>query len=153
MWLWLILAGSWVVSRWLTEQLLKHVLNPLLDDALDRNDGLVILIPALLWAVLFPVLLLLLLGPPPPDELRQTLLVLVGLGLAWGISIGLWLLLTWWSEVDQLQLAYEPVHTLGEPVKLLSSPGSSTDQPPAEMEEIEAELDEIFGRLEEQESV
>ena len=144
--IWMLLAGAWVACRWLTEQLFRHVLNPMLDYALDRNDGLIILLSAGLWGTLFPTLLTPLTDTSSPKELGQAILVLIGLGLAWGISIGFWILMKWWTEVDWQQLTYEPVHTLGEPIQVASLPAADEQQslPSASLpsnEELEADLE------------
>ena len=53
-----VLAGTWIVCQWLTRLLFELVINPLLDGALDRHDGLVVALSAGLWAavalLLFP---------------------------------------------------------------------------------------------------
>jgi hypothetical protein len=153
MWLWLILVGAWVLSRWLTEQLFKHVLNPLLDHALDRHDGLIILLSAGLWGALFPVLLIPGVEAASPEELWQATLVLFGLGLAWGSSIGCWILAIWWDEAERRQPAYEPAQLLGSPVKLVSSPHSNGNQPLPSREELRSEVENIFVRVAEKERV
>ncbi len=93
-----------------------------------------------------------------PKELGQTILVLIGLGLAWGISIGFWILMKWWTEVDWHQLTYEPVHTLGEAIKVASLPAADEQQslPSTSLpsnEELEADLEEVFAREEVMEGV
>jgi hypothetical protein len=158
MWLWLFLVGAWLLSQWLTELLFRHVLNPMLDYALDRNDGLIILLSAGLWGTLFPSLLTPLLDISSPNELLQAILVLVGLGLAWGISIGFWILLKWWSEIDQREATYEPVQMLGEPIQVASLPPADDQQslPSSSLpsnEELEADLEEVFGQEEVREGV
>jgi hypothetical protein len=156
LWLWLILAGAWVISKWLTEVLIEHVVNPLLHFALDRNDGLVVLLAGGLWSLVFGGLFWSAsrsASPPaPPQEAAHALLAGLGLGLAWGISIGFWILLTWWSAVE-LTPAYEPVQLLGEPIQVVSRQPADGQQSllssslPSRSE-LEADLAEIFGQEE-----
>jgi hypothetical protein len=156
-WCLLILVGVWIICQWLTRLLLEFVINPLLDGALERHDGLVVLLSAGLWVavalLLFPLLIVPELESTPPEEVWQALLITVGLGLAWGTSIGFWILLTWWLAVERLEPAYEPVQQLGPPVKLVSSPHSNGNQPLPSREELKSEVENIFVRVAEKERV
>jgi hypothetical protein len=151
-WFFLILAGAWIVCQWLTRLLFEFVINPLLDRALERHDGLVVLLSAGLWAavalLLSPLLIVPALQNTSPEEVWQALLIMLGLGLAWGTSIGFWILLTWWMAVERSEPAYEPLHMLGEPIAVLPpSPDNVQPSLPTD-EELEANLAEIFGQEE-----
>jgi len=151
-----VLVGAWIVCQWLTRLLFELLINPLLDGALDRHDGLVVALSAGLWAavalLLFPFAFASEIEGAPPEEIRQALLAVGGFGLAWGTSIGFWILLTWWSAVE-LAPAYEPVQLLGEPIEVAARPPADAQKrlPPPSLpscEELEADLEEVLGREE-----
>lgn len=131
---WLVLMAimaAWIASQWLTRMFFIHVLNKLLNGALDRNDGLVVLCATAIWLVFgwvsFPIQASLWLTQPTQEELIQFFLSATLFWLVWGASIGAGLVLTWWNEaeeensgVDFAQVAgipsdfYQPVLTDGQ---------------------------------------
>ena len=148
LWLWLVLAGAWVISKWLTRLLYEYVLFRFIGEALARHDGLVIVLSGGLWTVIFGWGYWLWLYPQivtqHPDQALQTTLIFLALGLAWGVSIGFWLLLEWWSEIaNQLEPVYEPVQLLNRPRQISSEPDEATADLP-DSDELAADLEEIF---------
>jgi hypothetical protein len=149
----LVIIGLWIVSAWLYKQLVDYVLDPMTNLAFSRQDGLVIIVSMLLWAVIWPVALF----PPlvaerqgaSPEETWQILTGTVLLGLAWGVSVGVKVLADlWWEIPDRLELAYESEQMLGEPLRLKtsSSINGQAPQPPLPVQtELEAEVEEVYG--------
>ena len=94
LWLWLVLAGSWVISKWLTRLLYEYVLFRFIGEALARHDGLIIALSGALWTVFFGWGYWLWLYPQTvaqhPDQVLQTTLIFLALGLAWGVSSSRW---------------------------------------------------------------
>lgn len=147
----MVVLGLWLVSAWLTKLLIEHVLDPITNWAFSRNDGLVIICSTLLWGMIFPFLLLPVLAVSfSQASLVATLQILIGtvlLGLAWGVSVGVKVLIDLWLEIpNQSELAYNPAQVLAEPVRLTtSSNGSMPRQPLPARKELEAELEEVYG--------
>ena len=148
-----IVIGLWLVSAWLTRIVVEHVLDPMTDQAFSRNDGLLIITSALAWGVIIPVVLFPQLvadvSAARPEEVWQVLAGTVLLGLAWGVSVGVKVLVDLWLEViDRPEPAYQPAQLLGEPLPVLPPP-SDTHQPSLPSpEELEADLEEVLGREE-----
>jgi hypothetical protein len=152
-----ILIGLWLVSAWLTKIFVEHVLDPMTNKAFSRNDGLLILTSALVWAIIIPALLfpqsMADMNDASPEEIWRALVGTLLLGLAWGVSVGVKVVVDLWLEVmDQRQPVYEPVHMLGEPIQVLPSPSSNGRASLPPHEELQKELAEIYGsKAEEQE--
>jgi hypothetical protein len=142
------LLGGWLVCQWLTRLLFEHLLNPLLKGALDRHDGLVIALAGGLWSLVFMLLFGWQVKPETPAAAQtQTFWVFVGAGAAYGVSIGTWILLIWWSQVEPLlERVYEPVERLDEPLRVISSPAKNGPSAPPSADQLTQELDEVLGR-------
>jgi hypothetical protein len=152
-----IIIGLWLVSAWLTKKFVEHVLDPMTNLAFSRNDGLLILTSSVGWgiiitALLFPQLMADMDGAPP-EEIWRALAGTLLLGLAWGVSVGVKVMVDLWLEMmDQRQPVYEPVHMLGEPIQVLPSPSNDSHASLPPHEELQKELAEIYGsKAEEQE--
>lgn len=149
LWFWLIAVGAWYLSMLLTKALLLFVINPLLDGALDKDNGdlWVMGISTTLWEMvalaLFGGLIVPDLHGASPDAFRQALAVMAGAGLLWGISIGFWIVVSWWSSEEMQEPIYEPERQLGAGVKIVS--GADGGQLPGlpSKEELAQELAEI----------
>lgn len=120
-----VIFGLFLISQWLTRVLFQHVLNPLLDGLPERHDGAVVLLAAGLWSVvaggiLFPLAW-------AGGEIARTggeLLQAWGwsclFGLAWGVACGVWVLGTWWAEVErQGRVGYDVVRLLDKPLEII----------------------------------
>lgn len=145
------LLGVFILCQWLTRLLFQFVLNPWLKGALDRHDGLVIALAGGLWSCVFMGLYGWLVYPEiaayPTSEQVKIFWVVVGCGCAYGIAIGTWILLLWWSEVPPLlEPPYEPVERLSTPMKLMSAPPVNGQQVSPSQAELEQEVEEVFGR-------
>ena len=89
----LILFGAFIFCQWLTGLLLQRVLNPLLDGALDRHEGLVVALSAGLWALIALVLTPAVVGAEvllraPVAEVVYLFLLVPGSG--WLLGVGSW---------------------------------------------------------------
>ena len=142
--LWLILVSLWALSREIT-RLIFFVINRATDDLLDRYDGLVVAIACILWTAVFGIGYWLWIYPELTFRTQQekavALWVFVGLGFLWGASIAGWLLLEWWSQVEERrEPIYEPAAQLGPGLKVIS-PAPAEEQPYlASKAELEADL-------------
>lgn len=154
-WVWLVIVSLWVLSKWLTRLLFDKVVNPLTDGLLDRHDGLAVALAGSLWSVVFMGLFWWLIYPEiryhPSQEKIQAFWVCVGLGFAWGVSIGGWILMEWWSEQQlTLEPVYQPVQMVGEPVKLVAALPTNGSSPRLEQpgyptkEALADELEEVY---------
>ena len=140
-----VLISAFILSKWLTNLFFKFVVNPLLRGALDRQDGLVVMLSGSLWSVLFVILYMWLLYPQldfrSPEEKLQAFWLFLGLGLVWGVAIAGWLLLEWWSEAQMvLEPVYEPQQMLGQGVKIVSAPSADVSRSLPSKEELEHDL-------------
>jgi hypothetical protein len=106
LWAMLVLLGLFLLSAWLTQLFLQHVVNPYLKGALDRNDGLVVAWSSLLWAVAAILLalpgLLSGLAVASAQEVGAAFLGVTGTGIAWGAAIGAFLVVKLWLEVEEV---------------------------------------------------
>jgi hypothetical protein len=133
-WLYRLLFGIFIISQWLTKLLLEHVVNPLLDGALDRHDGAVVLASASLWTpvfgmIMFPMARANNLSTMPSQDWIVTWAGSLALGFAYGVIIGVWVLGEWWEQALRHQPAgYEVVQSLGTPLELTSA-NSSVSNP------------------------
>jgi hypothetical protein len=148
-----IVIGLWLVSAWLTRMFVEHVLDPITDQAFSRNDGLLIIASSLAWGIIIPLVLFPQLvadvSATRPEEVWQVLVGTMLLGLAWGVSVGVKVLVDLWLEVlDRPEPAYQPEHLLGEPLPVLPSPPDSGQPSLPTREELEADLEEVSGREE-----
>jgi hypothetical protein len=149
-----IVIGLWLVSAWLTKMLVEHVLDPLTNQSFSRNDGLLIITSALGWGVIIPLVLFPQVADDVsaarPEEVWQVFVGTVLLGLAWGISVGVKVLVDLWLEViDRQEPVYEPVQLLGEPLTVLPPPSDTGQHSLPTREELKGELDQIFSNNEE----
>jgi hypothetical protein len=114
MWLLFILGALWIASYYLTKLFLRHILSPILGGILERpdHDGLVVLISAGIWAliaaVMFPFVTDLQWVAQHQLEAWQTFSGMVGFGVLWGLSIGFWIVLTWWVEAEEREQQMRP---------------------------------------------
>ncbi|MCB0168719.1 MAG: hypothetical protein KDI79_31115 [Anaerolineae bacterium] len=147
------MLGLWIASRWLTELLFIWVINPLFDDVLERHDGLVILLSGLLWTGVYIGLYFWLVLPEMASsssvEQAQAFWLFVGIGMAWGVSIGTWILLVWWSKIEPpREPPFEPAQQLGSGLRIESAPSATSQPILPSMAELNRDLDHIFNRSE-----
>jgi hypothetical protein len=126
-WLLLLLFSVFIISQWLTRMFLTYVVNPLLNNALDRHDGPVVLIAAALWCVIggimFPLATTRGWIDVPADQIRDAWLGAMLFGACWGAVVGVWILLIWWSDLGEVApVGYDVVQLLDAPLELASSP-------------------------------
>jgi hypothetical protein len=148
-----IVIGLWLASAWLTRTFVEHVLDPMTDQAFSRNDGLLIIASALAWGIIIPLVLFPQLvadvSATRPEEVWQVLVGTVLLGLVWGVSVGVKVLVDLWLEMlDQPEPAYQPAQLLGDPLPVLPPPSDSGQPSLPSREELEADLEEVPGREE-----
>ena len=148
-----IVIGLWLVSAWLTRMVVEHVLDPMTDQAFSRNDGLLIIASSLAWGIIIPLVLYPQLeidvSAARPEEVWQAFVGTVLLGLAWGVSVGVKVLVDLWLEVlDRPDPAYQPAQLLGEPIQLLPPPADTLQPSLPSREELETDLEEVLGREE-----
>lgn len=126
----LLIFGLFLLSEWLTELLLRYVLNPMLDGLLDRHDGAVILCSAVLWGlvaggILFPLSVVQGWYGDSYNMLDAWFWTCV-LGFLWGVTVGDWIVGSWWKEAtSHAPVGYEAVQVLGTPIEIqhIGSPG------------------------------
>ena len=116
--------GLLLLSQLATRTLFRHVLNPLLDGLLDREDGMVVLLAAALWSLVAGLLLFPLalsqdaFGPAAQDLLGLWLGTTLG-GALWGTAVGVWILGAWWQEAEeQMPVGYDVVQLLDVPLDI-----------------------------------
>jgi hypothetical protein len=101
----LLLFGIFLLARWLTALLLERVISPALDGAMERHDGLAVVLSAGLWGLLAGLLSPLTIPAErwssQPELALQSVAIQVGLGVAWGLAVGAGILLTWWLQVEE----------------------------------------------------
>jgi hypothetical protein len=154
-WAWLaftIVIGLWLISAYLTRLFVEHVLDPITNLAFARNDGLLILTSALGWGIIIPALLFPQLAADksaaPPEEIWRAFVGTLLLGLAWGVSVGVKVVVDLWLEVvDRRQPVYEPQQELGPSVKIVSGPSAYGHRPPPINEELEQDLVDIAEKV------
>ena len=119
-----VVFGLFLISQLLTRMLFRHVLNPLLDGLLDREDGMVVLLAAALWSLVAGLLLFPLalsqdaFGPAAQDLLGLWLGTTLG-GALWGTAVGVWILGAWWQEAEeQMPVGYDVVQLLDVPLDI-----------------------------------
>ena len=101
-WTAMILFSAFLISRWLTRLLFEKVLNPLTNSFFERNDGAVVILSILIWAVIGEALLFGYMYAYPQTmswNSQDYFWATLTFGGAWGAMIGGWLVLTWWSEI------------------------------------------------------
>lgn len=96
-----VVSGSFIVSVWLTK-LLFNLINQLTDGALDKNEGLALLISAVVFGGVA-------LGFTPyvtqqGVPLEQAIGGLLVAGMGWGLAVGYKALLDWWRELEMREL-------------------------------------------------
>jgi hypothetical protein len=107
-WLLIILAiaafavtGSFIISVFLTN-LLFQLINQLTDQALDKNEGLALMIGALVFGA--AALLLIPFVVDAGASIDQAIgWVLVG-GMVWGLAVSYKVMLDWWQQTQQTSL-------------------------------------------------
>jgi hypothetical protein len=126
----------------------EHVLDPMTDQAFSRNDGLLVITSSLVWGIIIPLVLYPQLvadvSAARPEELWQAFVGTVLLGLAWGVSVGVKVLVDLWLEaLDRPEPAYQPIQLLGEPIPVLPPPSDTLQPSLPSREELEADLEEV----------
>lgn len=130
-WFFRFIFGVFIICQWLTGLLLAYVINPLLDGALDRHDGAVVLLSATLWTgviglVFFPLASASGVVAVPPTEWGKAWFGSLTIGCALGMVIGVWVLGEWWGyALRQPPAGYEVVQSLGAPLALTSASPSA----------------------------
>lgn len=144
LWMLLILLGLFLLCAWLTKLFFRHVLNPQLNGALDREDGLVVVWSVLIWAMIAGIAslpgLLPLITVATFTEVLTALLSVIGAGIAWGAAIGAFLVIQLWLEVEE---RWEPTHGFAQITQLpadhyLPTPEEPLEQPALSLDEVEA---------------
>ena len=106
LWTLMVLLGIFLLCAWGTKIVLQQVINPYLKGALDREDGLIVVWSTLIWTVLG-----LMFAIPSVTAEPELALSLLGAGMVggvvWGASIGAFLVVMLWLEVDE---PWEPTH-------------------------------------------
>lgn len=107
-WLLIILAiaafavtGSFIISVFLTN-LLFQLINQLTDQALDKNEGLALMIGALVFGAAALLLIPLVVDAGAPID-QAIGWVLVG-GMVWGLAVSYKVMLDWWQQTQQTSL-------------------------------------------------
>jgi peptidoglycan biosynthesis protein MviN/MurJ (putative lipid II flippase) len=138
--LYFIVFGAFILCQGLTGLLLRYVLNPLFDNVFDRNDGLVVLASALFWmGIGWLCLPLLIRDGTTATELWPLFWKVTLVSLAWGIAIGGWLVLTWWTEVESQSRSSDFTSVTGLSPSFYHSSGSSEGRQLPEPTEDELE--------------
>jgi hypothetical protein len=143
LWAMLVLLGLFLLSAWLTQLFLQHVVNPYLKGALDRNDGLVVAWSSVLWAVVAILLalpgLLSGLAVASAQEVGAAFLGVTGTGIAWGAAIGAFLVVKLWLEVEEI---WEPTPGFAQvtqlPAQHYATLGEDKVEEPLSIGEVEA---------------
>jgi hypothetical protein len=127
----------------LTKLFFRYVLNPYLEGAIDRDDGLVVVWSTILWTVIAWIIslpeLLPLVATASFAEVVSTFLSVTCMGIAWGAAIGAFLVVHLWLEVEE---SWEPTYGFAQVTQLPPShyvPTSveTTDQPALSLDEVE----------------
>lgn len=107
-WLLIILAiaafavtGSFIISVFLTN-LLFQLINQLTDQALDKNEGLALMIGALVFGAAALLLIPFVVDAGGPID-QAIGWVLVG-GMVWGLAVSYKVMLDWWQQTQQTSL-------------------------------------------------
>lgn len=105
----LLLVGIFLLSTWLTRLLFEWLLVPLFP-ALERHDGLVIVVSSTIWAgvaglVIFPYLVLADFWPMTPEQVAYNWGLSLAAGAVWGMLCAAWVLVLYWEEIISRQAA------------------------------------------------
>jgi hypothetical protein len=115
-------TGSFIISVFLTN-LLFQLINQLTDQALDKNEGLALMIGAVVFgavALLFTPFVVD--AGVPIDQAIGWVLVA---GMVWGLAVSYKVMLNWWQQIEQTSL---PVVDFSQQLKLPKQLYQSAEQ-------------------------
>lgn len=140
----LLLLVAFILSTWLTRLLFEYLLVPLFP-ALERHDGLVIVISSTIWAgvaglVIFPYLVFNDVWVMTPDQVGYNWGLSLAAGGVWGALCAVWVLVLYWEEIISRQAAPAFTKVLDLDPEFYQSEGGNEQPEVQTLEQLEAEF-------------